>query len=464
MKKHNIQVRGKRAFAFLPFYLLAFLLFSACAHEEDDLFPESAAQRINHSVSYYQSLLKSSDNGWVLDYLYYDGKSGGVLYTVKFSDEEASMAAADLSFINQNTQETFPAGTEIPVKYSVKEEQGVILSFDTYSRTFHYFSEPMGSSAPDGLESDYEFIIQHASENEDTLYLKGKKHGLNMIMYKLKDMDAKTFTERVNTMQQAVFTLNLDTITVGDKQYKIQLSRLFQLNKTEEDSIVENLWLTSDGFRVENPIEINGHSFQTFTIDHSSGRFVSADGDAFITLPSAKEQFENPNHQYGWKFVEGSMNHEMDSLYENAVHFEIALPSAMAKFDGIYLASSEAATEYDRSLFKQVIMMTWQLYSAYYWYFRFPANYGVSFTLNDDNEIEIKGIGEGDGYDSGMEAYWRLIVNPFVNYLCEHSPYKATFNDGSIKSEVNLVSRDNPNVRFSLQFTDIQISQRDIIK
>lgn len=156
----------KKIYSFIIMALMLCVGFASCSHEEDDLFGESAAQRLNKSVDKYQKLLTSSENGWVMEFLPSDGSYGGFIYTAKFGDEDVSMAS-DLTLYSDT--EEWPAGTVLSSKYSVKAEQGVILTFDTYNLLFHFFSEPQGSSDVDGYESDYEFTFLKTSEDQDTI-------------------------------------------------------------------------------------------------------------------------------------------------------------------------------------------------------------------------------------------------------------------------------------------------------
>ena len=58
----------KKIYSFIIMALMLCVGFASCSHEEDDLFGESAAQRLNKSVDKYQKLLTSSENGWVMEF------------------------------------------------------------------------------------------------------------------------------------------------------------------------------------------------------------------------------------------------------------------------------------------------------------------------------------------------------------------------------------------------------------
>lgn len=49
-------------------WILALILIGAgaCTSEVDDVFDQSAANRINQSIAEYQEVLRSAGNGWVL--------------------------------------------------------------------------------------------------------------------------------------------------------------------------------------------------------------------------------------------------------------------------------------------------------------------------------------------------------------------------------------------------------------
>ena len=43
--------------------------FSSCSREEDDIFAESPAHRLNHSIEEYTAFLSGADNGWIMEYM-----------------------------------------------------------------------------------------------------------------------------------------------------------------------------------------------------------------------------------------------------------------------------------------------------------------------------------------------------------------------------------------------------------
>ena len=67
--------------------LVASLLLTACLHDDNEVFDESAAQRIEKAVTADKALLESAPNGWEL-HLWTEPKytGGGYTYLMKFKN------------------------------------------------------------------------------------------------------------------------------------------------------------------------------------------------------------------------------------------------------------------------------------------------------------------------------------------------------------------------------------------
>lgn len=434
----------KKIFYFIVMALAMAVGFSACSHEEDDLFGESAAQRLNKSVDKYQDLLKSSEKGWVMEFLPSDGSYGGYVYTAKFTDEDVTLVC-DLSLYSST--EEWPAGTELTSKYSVKAEQGVILTFDTYNLLLHFFSEPRGSSDVDGYESDYEFVFMKTSENQDTIYLRGKKYGNILKMYKLKDSDSKTFINQTVDMASSLSLVNYQYLTVNGKDYPVDIEgKTFYINDidSEDDTEIEKpMFYTPEGFHLYEPIQIGGKTFQYFKYDAATGNIVADDGQSTIALPSVTDQFLNPKGK--WHFDGDDMSEGIQKLYD-------ALPnySSSYTFEGASIGNSTTTSDLAKG-YDKVISIEWSLE---FWGMSFSsyANYGIEMTYDESQgTIDFKGLGEGYGFSAAAK---KKVAAPFVNAILDNAPYKATFNDGKIKKQAKLVSTKDPSVWFTLNLGD----------
>ena len=163
--------------------LLLFLPFvSSCVHDEEDVFDDSAADRLNKAVVEYARVLESQELGWVLDFYPADRSMGGIAYTAKFDAGDVTMTC-EMSMVDVNSKR-LPIGSEVHSGYSIVTGRSVILTFDTYNPLLHYWSEPSGNDS-DGYASDYEFVFLSASA--DSVVLRGKKYGNILRMYPLRE-------------------------------------------------------------------------------------------------------------------------------------------------------------------------------------------------------------------------------------------------------------------------------------
>ena len=430
----------KKVYSFIIMALMLCVGFASCSHEEDDLFGESAAQRLNKSVDKYQKLLTSSENGWVMEFLPSDGSYGGYVYTAKFADEDVTMAC-DLSLYSST--EEWPAGTELSSKYSVKAEQGVILTFDTYNLLLHFFSEPRGSSDVDGYESDYEFTFLNTSENQDTIYLRGKKYENILKMYKLKDTDSKTFIEKSVEMGENLSKVNYKFLKIGDKEYPVEIDgKTFYINDIDSTDleIEKPMFYTPEGFHLYEPIHVGGKTFQYFKYDDVTGNIIADDNQSSIDLPSATDQFLNPKGN--WNFDGDDMCEGLRKLYDELPSF-----SSSYDFDGAYIGKSTTSFDFGKG-YDMIIGINWSFEFIGY-HFSSSANYGIDLSYDEAaGTINIKGLGEGSGFSTASK---KKVAAPFVNYILDNAPYKATFNEGKIKTQVKLESAKDPSVWFTLK-------------
>ena len=188
-------MKNMKKFIYTSCLLCSLVCIYSCVNEEADLFDSSAAQRLNQAVTDYTNLLENSEDGWIMDYYPSDGSLGGYTLTVVFKNGKSAIAS-EISHASDNG-ESWPAGTEVTSLYQVKAEQEVILTFDSYNPLLHYWSEPIDSDNPTGFEGDYEFSFKNVGQ--DTILLKGKKHGNRMMLTRLKE-PAGTYIKKVLDM------------------------------------------------------------------------------------------------------------------------------------------------------------------------------------------------------------------------------------------------------------------------
>lgn len=149
----------------------ALTAFTSCTNEMDEIFGESAAERLNKAQAKYSKLLTSSKNGWAFEYYPTASAADGcVLYAVKFFEDGSVDVAGD------------PFGTGVVTSevscWDIITDNGPTLSFSTYNELIHQFSDPGNDGA--GYEGDYElaFVYSETENPDSVIMLKGKKRGL----------------------------------------------------------------------------------------------------------------------------------------------------------------------------------------------------------------------------------------------------------------------------------------------
>ena len=70
----------------LIYILLVFtIVCSSCVQDVDDVYDAPVAQRVEQAVQEYQTLLRSAEYGWLMEYYPSPSQSyGGYLYVMKF--------------------------------------------------------------------------------------------------------------------------------------------------------------------------------------------------------------------------------------------------------------------------------------------------------------------------------------------------------------------------------------------
>ena len=168
------------------------MLMLSCLKDQDDTFDESAAARMTNYLKSVADVLTSADNGWVMNY-YPDRTQayGGYAYTMKFDGQ------------NVEVMTQLDNGTDrYTSTYKLTNDDGTILSFDTYNEAIHFFARPTASRY-EGYDGDFEFIVMGISDDRRTITLKGKRTGNTIMMYRL-DTTPEAYLEATAAVQAAM--------------------------------------------------------------------------------------------------------------------------------------------------------------------------------------------------------------------------------------------------------------------
>ncbi|MDE6986146.1 MAG: DUF4302 domain-containing protein, partial [Bacteroides acidifaciens] len=179
-------------------YILAMLpalLLQSCLKNQEDIFDAPSSIRMQEMLDNTKKILTSSEEGWIFDY-YPDRylSYGGFVYTVKFDNQEATVGS-----------ELAPGVFESSL-YKMTNDNGPVLSFDSYNTLMHFFSTP-SSSHYEGYDGDFEFIIMEATD--DLITLRGKRTGNEMYLRRL----TKTAADYINAISAVSESLILSSAT-----------------------------------------------------------------------------------------------------------------------------------------------------------------------------------------------------------------------------------------------------------
>ena len=196
-------------------YLLLIGLFAAtmvaCSRDEESLFDKSAAERAQEAIETAFDVLTSNEAGWEVAYFpNLEASSKGYNMVWKFNANGKVSATAKNSTTTMNKMMTDSAST-----WAVKSDYGPILTFDTYNKVIHAFSDPQNNGA--GLLGDYEFLILKATP--EVVILKGKKHSAYSVMRPMKTTNLEAYFAACAKMQSYLFgNNNVATLNQGEEK------------------------------------------------------------------------------------------------------------------------------------------------------------------------------------------------------------------------------------------------------
>lgn len=287
----------------------AALALSSCSREEDDLFSQSAIERVEEAEKAYTNTLESSPGGWVMEYYptsaTTEPQGDGYVLLAKFYNENGKKNWVTVGMQNAFTYDYYK---EASSAWEIIADAGPVLSFNTYNECLHAFSDPndlpFTSTSETGLgaEGDYEFIVVDMQDNQEFATLKGKKQGTYVRMTRLPEgTDFKEYLADLKTFKANTFPTtapNFDVLTVGDSIMKVDgmsgsMTTLYAYNgdKVTTSSLHPYTITKRDGkyyLRFREPI--NGYN------DVSEQEFVyDADNDLFTGVTNAANKLTGPN-------------------------------------------------------------------------------------------------------------------------------------------------------------------------
>lgn len=338
-----------RKISYLFALLVSFIAFNACTSDVDNYFPESAPERATKTVAEVKKILQEAPNGWRMEY-YGALTYGGYNVLCQFKGDSVQIASEKAG---KNHEAGLDASGNLITEtslahYSVNQSMGVVISFDTFNKLFHYFADPKNEDygeAGKGFGGDFEFRVLKYSP--DSIQLQGLKHGDRIMLYPMKaDMDWASYLKEVenvkNFMASSSYTLlaGNDTLAEGT-QYGDYHSLIFQYPDStgEMKEYAYPYIITPEGYKFYQEIEIGGKKFTNFSKDFNDAtdeRFYPQ-GDTSICLETVVPPVVDAFQKGQWFFSaskispesEGAWNDFMEAIKTAANGKEAILYQAM---------------------------------------------------------------------------------------------------------------------------------------
>lgn len=253
--------------------------FQSCLKDQEDLFDKDASLRLQAAMEEADKAFNNSENGWLFEYYPEENQSyGGYALTVKFADGKATVGS-----------ELAPGKFEESL-YKMTNDNGPVLSFDSYNSLMHFFSTP-SSSNYEAYHGDFEFVVD--SVGEDAIKVHGKRWGSVVYFRKLNE-SAEKYLEKVTEVSDNFVVTglkgNIGTQSItGTVDLDSRRVDIVNADSTYEQS--EAFTFTDKGIRFYEPFDVDGEQLSELAYDAATNVFtgVTSSGTAVSiqgTLPA----------------------------------------------------------------------------------------------------------------------------------------------------------------------------------
>ena len=296
----------------LAIVAVATLSLSSCTNELDEIFDEDAVARLDAAKAEYSNILTDKGGKWQLEY-FANNKEQGYIYLMTFkNDGSVTISGMNkwISFVDGSSTTGSNAYGSATSLWEVIADNGPVLSLNSFNKYFHLFADPEdipSSSDEDddetgyGHEGDYEFDIMKYSN--DTLYISGKKHGIDMIMTRVDaNYDDQVYMNEVIAMADSFFNAKIPYVYINlpnDVRYIVKngATSILSMYKEGEDEISTsesyNIIITHDGLSFMTPITLDGYVIQNFTRQPDGSLLCRDDQQTTMTADDLSAVFAN---------------------------------------------------------------------------------------------------------------------------------------------------------------------------
>ncbi|MDE6637403.1 MAG: DUF4302 domain-containing protein [Muribaculaceae bacterium] len=260
---------------------LAALALTACSSDNDGIFDQSAADRLEQYKKDYAEVLTENGGLWTMEY-FSNADEPGYVFVMKFDKNGSVEISANHKWIGGE----FKQETSL---WKMIADNGPVLSFNSYNNLFHIFSDPANITGPDaptgdfgdidetgfGHEGDYEFQVMEVSDNGQTVRLLGKKTLYDIYLHRLDPAtDVNKYLDDVKEVPNR-FTQKFNNLTMTDEEgnlYRVydMMTAIPSVYPLDGDAVSQtvsaNGIFTLTGFRFMKPLEVKKANDSTFEL------------------------------------------------------------------------------------------------------------------------------------------------------------------------------------------------------
>ena len=297
----------------LAIVAVASLSLSSCKNETDVIFDEDAVARLDAAKAEYTNILTDKGGKWQMEY-FANSDEQGYIYLMTFRNDGSVTISGMNKWISYVSGSGGTTGTNAygsaTSLWEVIADNGPVLSFNSFNKYFHLFADPEdipSSSEEDddetgyGHEGDYEFDIMKYSN--DTLYITGKKHGIDMIMTRVDaNYDDEVYMNEVIAMADSFFNAKIPYVYINlpnGVRYIVKngATSILSMYKEGEDEISTkesyNIIITHDGLSFMTPITLDGYVIQNFNRQADGSLLCRDDQQTTMTADELSTVFTN---------------------------------------------------------------------------------------------------------------------------------------------------------------------------
>ena len=272
-----------KKYIYLSIALLTASAFCSCSNEEEDIFDQSAAERLEASKVEYTDILTANGGKWLMEY-FANTEEQGYAFVMTFDKSGAVNVAGNNEWIRG-----FKTDSSL---WDIILDNGPVLTFNTYNDVFHVMSDPadiIGGPVNDatgeeidetgtGHGGDYEFMIMGKTESTgDDIRLKGKKNGYDIWLMPLAaDADDQAILAEYAAASAKMFNSKFNTLYMTDntgERFIVSTDGegMFSFYPEAGDAVTQtttfNGIMTPKGIRFMYPREINRANGETFSME-----------------------------------------------------------------------------------------------------------------------------------------------------------------------------------------------------